>query len=97
MTGPGKLLTVVQAIQVECDKQSQRILHEFHRHRQLDSALTSAAEWLRSLGPGQTQVPLPASPDPKELDVLLGELTIMHARTELYIRFLRRRVMVSIR
>lgn len=33
--------------------------------------------------------------DPKELDLLLGELTIMHSRAELYVRFIRRRVMVS--
>lgn len=32
--------------------------------------------------------------DPKELDLLLGELTIMHSRAELYVRFIRRRVMV---
>lgn len=34
--------------------------------------------------------------DPKELDLLLGEITIMHSRAELYIRFLRRRVKVSL-
>lgn len=33
--------------------------------------------------------------DPKELDLLLGEITIMHARSELYIRFLRRRISVK--
>ena len=32
--------------------------------------------------------------DPRELDALLGELTIMNARTELYLRFIRRRVTV---
>ena len=37
-----------------------------------------------------------AAPDPRELDPLLGELTILHARTELYVRFVRRRVMVRI-
>ena len=36
-----------------------------------------------------------AALDPRELDPLLGELTILHARTELYVRFVRRRVMVS--
>lgn len=33
--------------------------------------------------------------DPKEFDLLLGEITIMHSRAELYIRFLKRRVKVS--
>ena len=38
----------------------------------------------------------PEKADPKNLDLLLGELTIMHARSELYIRFLKRRIMVSL-
>ena len=33
--------------------------------------------------------------DPKDLDLLLSEITIMHARAELYIKFLRRRIIVS--
>lgn len=33
--------------------------------------------------------------DPKDFDLLLGEITIMHSRAELYIRFLKRRVKVS--
>lgn len=35
--------------------------------------------------------------DPKELDLRLGEITIMHSRAELYIRFLKRRVKVHVR
>lgn len=38
--------------------------------------------------------PNPEKIDPKGLDLLLGEITIMHSRAELYIRFLRRRVKV---
>ena len=38
--------------------------------------------------------PSPERLDPKELDLLLGEITIMHSRAELYIRFLKRRVKV---
>ena len=32
--------------------------------------------------------------DPKELDPLLAEVTLLNARAELYTRFVRRRVMV---
>ena len=32
--------------------------------------------------------------DPKDFDLLLGEITIMHARAELYTKFLKRRVVV---
>lgn len=41
--------------------------------------------------------PNPERFDPKELDLHLGEITIMHARAELYIRFLKRRVKVYIK
>lgn len=33
--------------------------------------------------------------EPRDLDLLLSEITIMHARAELYIKFLRRRIVVS--
>ncbi|CAG0882929.1 unnamed protein product [Cyprideis torosa] len=33
--------------------------------------------------------------DPRALDVLVGELTIMNARTELYLRFIRRRLLAD--
>lgn len=39
--------------------------------------------------------PNPEKFDPKELDIRLGEITIMHSRAELYIRFLKRRVKVE--
>lgn len=33
--------------------------------------------------------------DPKEIDVLLAEITLLNTRAELYLRFLRRRIFVS--
>jgi len=39
--------------------------------------------------------PNPERLDPKELDLVLGEITIMHSRAELYIRFLKRRIKVK--
>jgi len=36
------------------------------------------------------------SVDAKDLDVLLAEITILNTRTELYLRFLRRRILVSL-
>ena len=46
----------------------------------------------RSSSGKETRVDLP---DPRDLDTLLGELTLMNARAELYLRFIRRRVAVS--
>ncbi|KAK3927117.1 Conserved oligomeric Golgi complex subunit 4 [Frankliniella fusca] len=97
--GPGRLLTVVNALQEECDRQSKLILNEFRKHRQLDSALSQVAEWLRSSSSSTSSTNLSSATasqqsrtDPKNLDLLLGELTIMHARAEMYVRFIRRRV-----
>ena len=33
--------------------------------------------------------------DPKDLDVLLAEITLLNTRAELYLRFVRRRISVS--
>ncbi|XP_071448516.1 conserved oligomeric Golgi complex subunit 4 [Hetaerina americana] len=54
------------------------------------SSLTRRVEGDGGLG---SSVPQQSRPDPRELDVLLGEMAIMHARAGLYIRFIRRRVM----
>jgi len=34
--------------------------------------------------------------DPKDVDVLLAEITLLNTRTELYTRFLRRRIYVRV-
>lgn len=34
--------------------------------------------------------------DPKDLDLLLSEINLMHSRAELYVKFLKRRVTVNI-
>lgn len=101
--GPGRLLTVVNALQEECDGQSKLVLNEFRKHRQLDSALAQVADWLRNASSSTSSSNLSGvttaqqnRTDPKNLDLLLGELTIMHARAEMYVRFIRRRVQVSI-
>ncbi|KAJ9583264.1 hypothetical protein L9F63_022397, partial [Diploptera punctata] len=78
--GPGRLMQVVSELQTECDKESSRILAEFNRHRHVDSIVQLVQTDNRQL-------------EPKQLDLLLGELTIMHSRSQLYVRFIRRRLM----
>lgn len=98
------MITVVTALQEECDHQSKLILNEFRKHRQLDTALAQVADWLRNAGNSanigsmsSTTSSQQSRADPKNLDLLLGELTIMHARAEMYVRFIRRRVQVIFR
>uniref|UniRef100_A0A1B6DE98 Conserved oligomeric Golgi complex subunit 4 n=2 Tax=Clastoptera arizonana TaxID=38151 RepID=A0A1B6DE98_9HEMI len=85
--GLGKLLKVVSALQVECDRQSRLILSEFSRQRHLEHRVALITEIERS-----SQVVVANKVDPKELDLFLGEITIMHSRYQLYFRFIRRRV-----
>ena len=65
---------------------------EFSKYRHLEKIVQQVNEYMRSSNVYSKQTD---KLDPKELDLLLGELTIMHSRAELYVRFIRRRVMVS--
>ncbi|XP_035731980.1 conserved oligomeric Golgi complex subunit 4-like [Vespa mandarinia] len=82
--GPGRLLMTVSILQKECDRQVKKIVVEFMKHRNISKKVQMINDYVRKPNSERT--------DPKELDLLLGEITIMHSRAELYIRFLRRRV-----
>ncbi|XP_008555535.1 conserved oligomeric Golgi complex subunit 4 [Microplitis demolitor] len=82
--GPGKLLKTVSILQKECDRQIKRIFAEFMKNRSISKKVQSINEYTRKQIADKT--------DPKTLDLLLQELTLMHTRAELYIRFLRRRI-----
>ncbi|XP_012285348.1 conserved oligomeric Golgi complex subunit 4 isoform X2 [Orussus abietinus] len=82
--GPGRLLMTVTMLQKECDRQIKKIVTEFMKHRNMSKRMQSINDYLRRQTPDKI--------DPKDLDLLLGELTVMHSRAELYIRFIRRRV-----
>lgn len=82
--GPGRLLTTVIILQKECDRQIKKIIAEFMKHRCISKKIQMINEYLRKQSTEKA--------DPKDLDLLLGEITIMHSRSELYVRFLRRRI-----
>ncbi|XP_014235606.1 conserved oligomeric Golgi complex subunit 4 isoform X1 [Trichogramma pretiosum] len=82
--GPGRLLTCAGILQKECDNQVKKIVFEFMKHRAISRKVQLINEHLRKQGVEKLE--------PKDLDILLSELTLMHARAELYNKFLRRRV-----
>lgn len=82
---------MVAALQQECDKQSVLILTEFKKQRMLERRVSMINEIERS----NSQTTASGVVDPKEIDLLLGEITIMHSRYHLYLRFIRRRVTVK--
>ncbi|XP_069957508.1 conserved oligomeric Golgi complex subunit 4 isoform X1 [Cherax quadricarinatus] len=87
--GPGHLSLVIEMLQRECDRQAGRILAEMRKHRRLEATVSSVRSSLRYSGGKE---PRADQPDPRDLDTLLGELTLINARAELYLRFIRRRV-----
>lgn len=76
-------MTAISILQVECDKQVDKILIEFNRHRHVDRKIADLSKSAEKL-------------DPKELDVLIQEVTIMHGRIELYLKFILKKIMVSL-
>ncbi|RXG53402.1 Conserved oligomeric Golgi complex subunit 4 [Armadillidium vulgare] len=94
---PGRLCIVVELLQEECDRIANGIISNMQTQRKLSNILSTVQEALRmsnmalSSNPSKDQIK-PSTPDPRDLDTLLGELTLMNARAELYLRFLRRRI-----
>lgn len=87
--GPGHLSLVIEMLQRECDRQAGRIVGEMRKHRRLEATVSSVRNSLRYTGSKELRGD---QPDPRDLDTLLGELTLINARAELYLRFIRRRV-----
>lgn len=92
--GPGRLLPAISVLQKECDRQASRIMTEFTKHRQLNRITYQINDYNKNGGSsssGSTKEKL----DPKALDVMIGEVSVMHSRMELFFKFLKRRVTVS--
>ncbi|XP_037581438.1 conserved oligomeric Golgi complex subunit 4 isoform X5 [Dermacentor silvarum] len=83
--GHGRLHTVVELLQKECDCQVKKILEDFKKNRQFKKRAQQVQAHLRSSK--QTE-----KLDPRDLDVLLAEVALLNSRAELYLRFIRRRV-----
>ncbi|XP_048402250.2 conserved oligomeric Golgi complex subunit 4 isoform X3 [Stegostoma tigrinum] len=83
--GPGRLYTLIKYLQVECDQQVEKVVDKFIQqrdyHRKFQRVQNSM---MRSLTVDKIE--------PRELDTILAEVTLMNARAELYLRFLRRRI-----
>ncbi|XP_073163305.1 conserved oligomeric Golgi complex subunit 4 isoform X3 [Lepidochelys kempii] len=83
--GPGKLYTLIKHLQVECDQQVEKVVDKFIKqrdyHRQFQHVQNSM---VRSSATEKIE--------PRELDPILTEVTLMNARSELYLRFIKRRI-----
>uniref|UniRef100_A0A8C2T5A7 Conserved oligomeric Golgi complex subunit 4 n=1 Tax=Coturnix japonica TaxID=93934 RepID=A0A8C2T5A7_COTJA len=85
--GPGRLYTLIKHLQGECDQQVEKVVEKFVKerdyHRQVsqvqNSMMRSSSEKI----------------EPRELDPILTEVTLMNARSELYLRFIKRRIVAD--
>uniref|UniRef100_L7M1F2 Conserved oligomeric Golgi complex subunit 4 n=1 Tax=Rhipicephalus pulchellus TaxID=72859 RepID=L7M1F2_RHIPC len=84
--GHGRLHTVVELLQKECDCQVKKILEDFKKNRQFKKRAQQVQTYLRSSKQQTDKL------DPRDLDVLLVEVALLNSRAELYLRFIRRRV-----
>ncbi|XP_030749484.1 conserved oligomeric Golgi complex subunit 4 isoform X2 [Sitophilus oryzae] len=92
--GPGRLLSAVTILQKECDNQVKRILMEWTKTRQIQRKIQQITELSRmSSSASFSKI---EKIDPKDMDILIGEITLMHFRCELYIKFLQRKIMADI-
>lgn len=100
--GHGYLIDLFRILQRECDNEVKKTIAEFHRNRQIQRNIQKINDYQKSSGQqtlGHFRNPSGGSIDklnPKDIDGLLVEITIMHARAELYIKFMRRRIAVII-
>ncbi|XP_061131691.1 conserved oligomeric Golgi complex subunit 4 isoform X1 [Syngnathus typhle] len=86
--GPGHLYTLLTHLQQECDKQCQKIVDKFMEQREYLAKFQIVQSSMMKSVPGERI-------EPRELDPVLAEVTLMNARAELYLRFLRRRIMAD--
>ncbi|CAG9771862.1 unnamed protein product [Ceutorhynchus assimilis] len=92
--GPGRLLSAVSILQKECDKQVKRIVLEWGKARQIQKKIQQVSETSRMTSSGSFSKI--EKTDPKDLDIVIGEITLMHFRCEIYNKFLQRKVLADI-
>lgn len=98
--GHGHLLKMVKLLQFECDDEARKLVQEFNKQRFIHRKVNQINDYMKS----QTNAPSGTlghlrkasgsadKPNAKEIDTLIAEVTIMHSRAELYVRFIRRRI-----
>lgn len=98
--GYGHLLKMVKLLQVECDDESRKLVQEFNKNRLVNRKVNQIHDFMKgqanassgTLGHLRKASGSMDKLNAKDMDALIAEVTIMHSRAELYVRFVRRRV-----
>ncbi|XP_062868741.1 conserved oligomeric Golgi complex subunit 4 isoform X1 [Trichomycterus rosablanca] len=83
--GPGRLYTLLTHLQKECDTQTQKVVDKFMQQRGYRNKFQIVQSTMMR-GVSAEKI------EPRELDPVLCEVTLMNSRAELYLRFLKRRI-----
>lgn len=106
--GHGYLLDMARILQLECDAEVRMCVLEFNKNRQIQRKVSQINEYIKngnsssgvgSRGKGHLRNASGSSLEklnPKDIDALINEVTLLHSRAEMYNKFIRRRVMVRI-
>ncbi|XP_058121521.1 conserved oligomeric Golgi complex subunit 4 [Anopheles ziemanni] len=99
--GPGRLVQICRILQRECDDEVTKCVQEFNRNRQTGRRIAQINDYIKSAGNSSSGMGhyRKASGgggsidklNAKDIDSLIGEITIMHSRAELYVKFIKRR------
>ncbi|KAF5898680.1 conserved oligomeric Golgi complex subunit 4, partial [Clarias magur] len=84
--GPGRLHTLLTHLQKECDTQAQKVVEKFIQQRGYRNKFQVIQSSMMRGGVSMEKI------EPRELDPVLCEVTLMNSRAELYLRFLKRRI-----
>uniref|UniRef100_A0A6G1SN13 Conserved oligomeric Golgi complex subunit 4 n=1 Tax=Aceria tosichella TaxID=561515 RepID=A0A6G1SN13_9ACAR len=98
--GPGHLIVVIKVIQKECDRVSRKILEEFRNETKLQTVAkivrsSSLQSINQNLTPKQTTNQLNLAPsklDPRTVDKILNEISLIVSRSEVYLSFIVQRI-----
>ncbi|XP_062545749.1 conserved oligomeric Golgi complex subunit 4 [Armigeres subalbatus] len=97
--GAGRLVQVAAILQRECDDEVVKLVLEFNKTRQIGRRVAQINDFIKNSGNQATvghyrKASGGGSVDKlnaKDIDALIGEITIIHSRAELYIKFIKRR------
>uniref|UniRef100_A0A182QER7 Conserved oligomeric Golgi complex subunit 4 n=1 Tax=Anopheles farauti TaxID=69004 RepID=A0A182QER7_9DIPT len=98
--GPGRLVQICRILQRECDDEVTKCVQEFNRNRQTARRIAQINDYIKNSGSSGSamghyrKASGGGSVDKlnaKDIDSLIGEITIMHSRAELYVKFIKRR------
>uniref|UniRef100_A0A8D7ZZH9 Conserved oligomeric Golgi complex subunit 4 n=1 Tax=Culex pipiens TaxID=7175 RepID=A0A8D7ZZH9_CULPI len=97
--GAGRLVPVIAILQRECDDEVVKLVLEFNKNRQIGRRVAQINDFIKNSGNtaamGHYRKPSGGGSmdklNAKDIDALIGEITIIHSRAELYVKFIRRR------